>query len=48
MVVVPEEEVETCVLNAVVELQIVDTMVVVALKTPPKGENLSIVESGVL
>ncbi len=35
-------------LNAVVELHIVDTMVVVALRTPPKGEKLSIVESGVL
>ena len=46
MVVV--EDVEACVVNAVVEPNIVDTIVVVALRTPPKGENLNIVESGVL
>ena len=47
-VVVAVEEVYTCVVNAVVLLHIVDTIVVVALRTPPKGEKRRIVESGVL
>ena len=42
------EEVETCVVSAVVELNNVDTTVVVAVNTPPKGEKRRIVESGVL
>ena len=42
------EEVETWVVSAVVELHRVDTIVVVAVSTPPNGENLRIVESGVL
>ena len=46
MVVV--EDVEACVVNAVVELNIVDTIVVVALRTPPKDEKCRTVESGVL
>jgi hypothetical protein len=47
-VVVTLEDVEVCVANIVVELRSVDTTVVVALRIPPNGENLSIVESGVL
>jgi hypothetical protein len=46
--VVTLEEVETCVVYAVVELHTVDTIVVVALRIPPKGEKRRIVESGVL
>jgi len=42
------EEVEVCVVSAVTELYNVDTIVVVAVSTPPNGENRSIVESGVL
>ena len=48
IVTLVDADVETCVVNAVVELNIVDTIVVVALSTPPKGENRRIVESGVL
>jgi hypothetical protein len=48
IVVVAVEEVENCVINAVVLLHIVDTIVVVALRTPPKGEKCRTVERGVL
>ena len=42
------EDVEICVVSAVVELNNVDTTVVVAVNTPPKGEKRRIVERGVL
>ena len=42
------EEVEICVVRAVVELHNVDTTVVVAVRTPPNGEKRRIVDSGVL
>ncbi len=42
------DEVEVVPVVAVVEVNIVDTMVVVADKMPPNGENLNTVESGVL
>ena len=47
--VIPEVEVAAVVaVSAVVEVHTVDTTVVVAEKTPPKGENRRIVDNGVL
>ena len=47
-VVVTLDDVEVCVVSAVVELHSVDTIVAVAVRTPPNGEKRSIVDSGVL